>query len=45
MRIAIGGNGITGPGAAGLLDHWHQLTLYALNDYFAGHCNTRLVET
>lgn len=45
MRIAIDGNTITGPGAAGLLDHRHPLTLYAHNDYFAGLCNTRLVET
>lgn len=45
MRIAIDGNTITGPGAAGLLDHRHQLLLYAHNDHFGGHCNTRLLET
>lgn len=45
MRIAIVENAITGPGAAGFLDHRHPLMLYAHNDHFGGHCYTRLVET
>ena len=45
MRIVIVGNGITGLSAAWLLNHRHQVTLSARNDYFGGHSNTRLVET
>ena len=45
MRIVIVGNGITGLSAAWLLNHRHQVTLSACNDYFGGHSNTRLVET
>ena len=45
MRIAIVGDGITGLSTAWLLNHQHPVTLYERNDYFAGHSNTRLVET
>lgn len=45
MKIAIIGTGISGNGAAYLLNRAHDITLYEKNDYIGGHSRTKLVNT
>jgi predicted NAD/FAD-binding protein len=40
MKIAVIGSGISGLGAAWLLDRHHEVTLYEAGDRFGGHTNT-----
>lgn len=40
MKIAVIGTGISGLGAAWLLDQKYQVTVYEQNDYAGGHANT-----
>ncbi len=40
MRIAIIGSGISGLGAAYLLNKHHQISIYERNGYIGGHSNT-----
>jgi len=44
MRIAIIGSGISGLGAAYLLNPDHEIVLYEQNDYLGGHARTRTVQ-
>lgn len=44
MKIAIIGAGISGLGAAWLLDSHHEITLYEANDYWGGHSRTIEIE-
>ena len=43
MRIAIVGSGISGLGAAWLLQHQHEITLYEKAERIGGHSNTVVV--
>lgn len=45
MKIAIIGSGISGLGAAYLLDQKHEITIYEKNSYLGGHSRTVNVET
>lgn len=40
MKIAVIGTGISGMGAAWLLNRQHEVTVYERNDYIGGHSNT-----
>lgn len=40
MKIAVIGSGISGLGAAWLLDHLHDITVYEPNTYIGGHSRT-----
>lgn len=44
MRIAVIGCGISGLGAAWLLDRTHEVTLYEAEDRLGGHARTRTVQ-
>jgi len=45
MKIAIIGTGISGIGAAHLLSHSHEVTIYEKNDYIGGHSRTVDIKT
>lgn len=43
LRIAVIGSGAAGIGAAYLLQHKHDVTIYERNDYIGGHTHTVIV--
>ncbi len=45
MKIAIIGSGISGLGAAYILNNKHEITVYEKNDYIGGHSRTVMVDT
>lgn len=45
MKIAVVGSGISGLGAAYLLDPYHDITVYEKNAYIGGHSRTAMAKT